>query len=147
MHREVSSVNFHLLKNVKYFSKEGTHYLIFEEKGNLRLKDQNEENVWSAIKDSEFPEGGYVDNTCFLHSNGNLVILDSNKNALWTSSQDLLSVCNGDCLNDDHCSSGLECYIQNSDRRRLEEVSQSKCHNNNAIISLFQFWSNIYPMK
>lgn len=119
------------MKNEKYFSKNRSYYLIFEEKGNLRLKDQNDNNIWSAITDDAFPTLGYVDNTCFLQRNGNLVIFDSENNVLWYSSQNLLQTCHGNCLSNDHCSSGLECYEQtfNGRRRRLQGGVSRFCYN------------------
>lgn len=122
MHRQVTTVNFQLLTNEKYFSKDLDYYLIFEETGNLRLKDSSDADIWSAIVN--FPEEGYVDNTCFLQRNGNLVIFDSTNKPLWTSSQDLLEVCHGNCLSDDHCTPGLICYSQTSRRRLLEDTSE-----------------------
>ena len=97
--------------------------------GNLKLNDQDDNTIWSAFNETTFP--GYVDNTCFLQRNGNLVIFDSENNVLWYSSQNLLQTCHGNCLSDDHCSSGLKCYEQTLDermRRFLENDVSRFCY-------------------
>lgn len=135
--RQVPSSDFQLEPNKKYFSADESHYLIFSSKeGNLSLRNATDSNriVWQALN----VDIDYVGNTAFLQSNGNLVIYDSNQNSLWTSVQDLLQVCQGNCQGDENCGPGFICYEQ-SLRRRLSEVSKH--------VPFFNIWNRIKQLR
>lgn len=97
---------------------------MFETDGNLVLRNanNNDEIVWRALSTNQT----YIDNTAFLQSNGNIVIYDKDRVALFTSVQNLLQVCEGNCRGTENCASGLECYDYPG-RRRL----------NNHVVSVF----------
>ena len=56
---------------------------MFETDGNLVLRNANndDEVVWRALSTNQT----YIDNTAFLQSNGNIVIYDKDRDALFTS--------------------------------------------------------------
>lgn len=96
--------------------------------GNLVLRNanDNDEIVWEALDSRDLDSKISADNTAFLQSNGNIVIYDKDRDALFTSVQNLLQICEGNCQGTENCASGLECYDYPG-RRRL----------NNHVVSVF----------
>jgi hypothetical protein len=94
--------------------------------GNLVLRNanNNDEIVWEALDSGAQDSNISADNTAFLQSNGNIVIFDKDRVALFTSVQNLLQVCEGNCRGTENCASGLECYDYSGGRRLIvAEVS------------------------